>query len=357
EFFTTIYKQKIDDLLLVYPTQKSLIVNYKDLEKFDPDLADALIHTPDNLLKAAEEAIDQLNLSIPSVGRFEPHVRFMDVPADSMLIEQLSSKNINELVAFKAVVTKRAEVMNRVKVAMYKCELCDAELKLFVGKNFTPPKRCEECKKFALKQMEDESTYTDIQRAEVQELLEKIRGGATAAHIELLLEDDSVNKIAPGDNIEVVGILRLRPSLKMKQKQELIYGRFIEVNSVRSMKRDFEEIEITKEDERRIVELSKNPAVMDVIVKSIAPSIYGHNEVKLALALQLFGGTKGKIMKGGAPIRDDIHVLLIGDPGIAKSRFLQSVSDIAPKSIYVSGKTVSGAGLTVSAEKDELGEG
>ena len=357
EFFTTIYKQKIDDLLLVYPTQKSLIVNYKDLEKFDPDLADALIHTPDNLLKAAEEAIDQLNLSIPSVGKFEPHVRFMDVPADSMLIEQLSSKNINELVAFKAVVTKRAEVMNRVKVAMYKCELCDAELKLFVGKNFTPPKRCEECKKFALKQVEDESTYTDIQRAEVQELLEKIRGGAPAAHIELLLEDDSVNKIAPGDNIEVVGILRLRPSLKMKQKQELIYGRFIEVNSVRSMKRDFEEIEITKEDERRIVELSKNPAVMDVIVKSIAPSIYGHNEVKLALALQLFGGTKGKIMKGGAPIRDDIHVLLIGDPGIAKSRFLQSVSDIAPKSIYVSGKTVSGAGLTVSAEKDELGEG
>ncbi len=318
EFFTTIYKQKIDDLLLVYPTQKSLIVNYKDLEKFDPDLADALIHTPDLLLKAAEEAIDQLNLSIPSVGRFEPHVRFMDVPADSMLIEQLSSKNINELVAFKAVVTKRAEVMNRVKVAVYKCELCDAELKLFVGKNFTPPKRCEECKKFALKQMEDESTYTDIQRAEVQELLEKIRGGAPAAHIELLLEDDSVNKIAPGDNIEVVGILRLRPSLKMKQKQELVYGRFIEVNSVRSMKRDFEEIEITKEDEHRILEISKTPTIMDTIVKSIAPSIYGHNEVKLALALQLFGGTKGKIMKGGAPIRDDIHVLLIGDPGIAK---------------------------------------
>jgi replicative DNA helicase Mcm len=357
EFFTTIYKQKIDDLLLVYPTQKSLVVNYKDLEKFDPDLADALIHTPDNLLKASEEAIEQLNLSIPSGGTFTPHVRFMDVPADTMLIEQLSSKNINELVAFKAVVTKRAEVMNRVKVAVYKCELCDAELKLFVGKNFTPPKRCEECKKFALKQVEDESTYTDIQRAEVQELLEKIRGGAPAAHIELLLEDDSVNKIAPGDNIEVVGILRLRPSLKMKQKQELVYGRFIEINSVRSMKRDFEEIEITKEDERRIVELSKNPAVMDVIVKSIAPSIYGHNEVKLALALQLFGGTRGKTMKGGMSIRDDIHVLLIGDPGIAKSRFLQSISDIAPKSIYVSGKSVSGAGLTVSAEKDELGEG
>ena len=318
EFFTTIYKSKIDELLLVYPTQKSMLVSYSDLEKFDPDLADALVHTPDIIKGAAEDALKQLNQTIPSGGIFEPHVRFVEVPCDAMLIEQLSSKNINELVAFKAVVTKRAEIMNRVKMAVYKCELCDAELRLPVLKNFVPPKRCEECKKFALKQNEDESTYIDIQRAEVQELLEKIRGGAPAAHIELLLEDDCVNKIAPGDNVEVVGILRLRPPLKMKQKQELVYGRYIEVNSVRSMKRDFEEIEITKEDEHRIKELSKSPTISDIILKSIAPSIYGHNEVKMALALQLFGGTKGKTMKGGAPIRDDIHVLLIGDPGIAK---------------------------------------
>jgi len=357
EFLTTIYKSHLDDLLRVYPTQRSLFVNYTDLEKFDPDLADALVHTPDLIIGAAEEAIKQLNLSVPAGTTFAPHVRFTDLPSDALLIEQLSSKNINEIVSFKAVVTKRAEILNRVKVAVYKCEMCDAEVRLFVGKNFAPPKRCEECKKFALKQVEDDSTYTDIQRAEVQELLERVRGGAPAAHIELLVEDDQVNRIAPGDNIEVVGVMRLRPPLKMKQKQEFIYGRYIEVNSVRSMKRDFEEIEITKEDERRIKELSQNPEITDMLVRSIAPSIYGHNEVKLALVLQLFGGTKGKTMKGGIPIRDDIHVLLIGDPGIAKSRFLQSISDIAPKSIYVSGKSVSGAGLTVSAEKDELGEG
>jgi replicative DNA helicase Mcm len=357
EFFTTIYKPKIDELLRVYPTQKSLFVSYPDLEKFDPDMADALIRSPDLIIKAAEEAISQLNLSVPAGKTFEPHVRFSDYPCEEALIEHVCSKNINELVAFKCVVTKRAEVMHRVKVAMYKCTLCDAEIKLFVCKNFTPPKRCESCKKFALHQVDDESTFTDIQRAEVQELLERIRGGAPAAHIELLLEDDQVNKIAPGDNIEVIGILRLKPPLKMRQKQDMIYSRYVEINTVKSLKRDFEEIEITKEDERRLRELSRDPAINDIITKSIAPSIYGHNEVKKALALQLFGGTRGKTMKGGAPIRDDIHVLLIGDPGIAKSRFLQSVSEIAPKSIYVSGKSVSGAGLTVTAEKDELGEG
>ncbi len=356
EFFTTIYKPRIDELLLVYPSQKSLYVSYPDLEKFDPDLADALITTPDLIIEAAAEAVRQLNLSVPAGKTFAPHVRFNDLPSDNF-IEQITSKNINELVAFKCVVTKRAEVMHRTKKAVYACQLCNEKSTYYVGKNFQPPKRCEYCKKFALVLNEDDSSYTDIQRSEVQELLERVRGGAPAAHIELLLEDDLVNRVAPGDNIEVTGVLRLKPPMKTRQKQDMVYGRYIEVNSAKSLKRDFEEIEITREDERRLKELAMNPAISDIIVKSIAPSIYGHSEVKKALALQLFGGTRGKTMKGGAPIRDDIHILLIGDPGIAKSRFLQSVSEIAPKSIYVSGKSVSGAGLTVAAEKDELGEG
>jgi replicative DNA helicase Mcm len=354
DFFTSIYKSKLDELLLVYPSKKSIYINYTDLEKFDPELADALIKTPDLIIEAAEEAIKELNLSVPAGETFTPHVRFRSIPCEENLIEHIGSKNINELVAFKCVVTKRAEMLHKVKIAVFKCQLCDAEFKVFVGKNFSPPKNC---KKFALKQVDEESTFADIQRAEAQELLERVRGGAPAARIELLMEDDLVNTIAPGDNIEISGTLRLRPPMKARQKQELIYSRYVEVNNVASLKKDFEEIEITKEDERRIMELAKNPDVTDIIIKSLAPSIYGHTEVKKALSLQLFGGTRGKVMKGGMSIRDDIHILLIGDPGIAKSRFLQSVSQIAPKSIYVSGKSVSGAGLTITAEKDELGEG
>ncbi|MDD5339935.1 MAG: minichromosome maintenance protein MCM [Candidatus ainarchaeum sp.] len=357
EFFDSNYKQKINDLLGNYPTRRSLTVDYATLESFDPELADKLIHTPDQVIAAAEEAIAQSNYIVAAGAKFAPHVRFDNLPAGETLIEQIGSKNINELVAFKCVVTKRAEMMHRVKVAVYKCELCDSEMKIYVGKNFTPPKRCDSCKKFALKQVEDDSTFIDIQRAEVQELLERVRGGAPAAHIELLLEDDLVNKIAPGDNIEIAGTLRLKQPMKARQKQELVYSRYVEINSYRSLRKDFEEVEITREDERRLQELAKDPQITEILVNSIAPSIYGHSEVKKALALQLFGGTRGKTMRGGAAIRDDIHILLIGDPGLAKSRFLQSVSEIAPKSIYVSGKSVSGAGLTVSAEKDELGEG
>ncbi|MBD3210318.1 AAA domain-containing protein [Candidatus Micrarchaeota archaeon] len=357
DFFTDVYKSRIDALLREYPSRRSLYIDYADLERFDPELADALVRNPDIIIKAAEQAIKELNLAVTAGKKFEPHVRVSGLPVDEVLIEALGSRNIDELVGFKCVVTKRAEVMHRVKIAAYKCQLCDSEVRLLVGKNFNPPKRCEQCKKMSMVQVNEESTFTDIQKVEVQELLERVRGGAPAAHIGLLLEDDIVNTIAPGDNIEVIGVLRLKPPIKSRQKQELIYSRYIEISSMRSLKRDFEEIEITKEDERRIRELSKKPDITDAVVRSIAPSIYGHLEVKKALALQLFGGCRGKLLEGDLPIRDDIHVLLIGDPGIAKSRFLQSVTEIAPKSIYVSGKSVSGAGLTVAAEKDELGDG
>ncbi len=357
DFFTVTYKSQIDNLLGVYPSKRSLIVDYEELEKSDPDVADRLVTEPDNVIEAAETAIKEMKRTLPAGVEFEPHVRFVNVPAQELLIEQLSSKNLNELVAFKAVVTKRAEVMHRVKIAVYRCQICDSTSRYPVVKNFTPPKRCDSCKKLALKQMDDESDFVDIQRAEVQELLERVKGGAPTAKIELLLEDDLVNVVTPGENIELAGILRLKQPMKFRQKQELVYSRYLEVNNVKSLKRDFEEIDISKEDEKRILELAADPNIDRILIDSVAPGIYGHEEVKWAIALQLFGGTKGKTMKGGATIRDDIHVLLIGDPGLAKSRFLQNSADLAPKSIYVSGKTVSGVGLTVSAEKDELGDG
>jgi len=351
DFFTTVYKQKIDRLLLVYPKRKSLDVDYQELERFDPELADKLVKEPDVVFDAAEKAIDEMNLALPSgERRFTPHVRLINVPSQEMLIENLNSKDINELVAFKAVVTKRTEVMNRVKIAVYRCQICDSMMRLPVTKNFTPPKRCDSCKKLALQQVDEESDFVDIQRAEVQELLERVSGGAPAARIELLFEDDLVNQVYPGENVELTGVLRLRPPLKIKQKQEMVYSRYIEVNNVKSLKKDFEEIDISKEEEKRIKEMAADPNIEKIIIESVAPSIYGHEEVKWAIALQLFGGTKGKTMKGGATIRDDIHVLLIGDPGLAKTRILNQSAEIAPKSIYVSGKTVSAVGLCIGGE-------
>ncbi|VVB98229.1 Minichromosome maintenance protein MCM [uncultured archaeon] len=283
-------------------------------------------------------------------------MRFFQVPDNNILIENISSKNLGEMVSVKGVVNRRADVMHRMKIVVYKCQVCDSIYKIPVERDLVPMKRCESCKKIALKQMDDESHFVDLQKAEIQELLERVRGGTPAARMEIWIEDDIVNTLVPGDNVQITGILRLKPPNAQKGKQEMVYGRYIEVNYIYNLRRDFEEIEISSEEAARIVDFSKDPQLFTKITQSIAPSIYGHNEVKYAIALQIFGGTKGKMTKG-LPIRDDIHLILIGDPGIAKSRFLQSVMDIAPKKIYVSGKSVSGVGLTVAVEKDELSGG
>lgn len=357
EFFSMVYREKINELLLYYPDKKSLEIDYQDLEKFDMDLADKLVKDPDITLDAAKQSIEAMNLTTAVGETFKPHVRFYNFPGGELLIENIGSKNLSSVTSFKGVITRRAEVMHKIRVAMYGCEVCDSRFKFIVEKNFKPPKRCPSCKKLSLQALTEESSFIDVQRAEVQELLERVRGGTPAAKVELWLEDDLVNSIVPGDNIEVSGILRLKPPMKQRSKQELLYGRFLDVLHIKSLKRDFEEISITPEDERRILELSARPDIEKIIMNSVAPSIYGYAEIKKAIALQLFGGTRGKFIKGDIPVRDDIHVLLIGDPGIAKSQFLQQSTRLAPKSIYVSGKSVSAAGLTVSAEKDELGDG
>lgn len=356
EFFDTVYKKKMQQLIPHYPFKKSFYIDYKDLEMFDVELADLLLEKPDLVLESARESIKAFNIHVGSYGLFLPHLRFINVPeSDKLRIEHISSSHYNKFISLKGVVTRRGDVSHRLKLAVFKCKVCNSVFKIPVDKDFVPPRKCENCKKVALQLVEEESKFIDFQRIEVQELLEFVRGGAQAARIELWLEDDLVNSVVPGDSVEVAGILRLKLPFN-RSKQNYLYSHYLDVNSIKTLQKDFEEIDFTEEDIEKIKEFSKDPRLIEKIINSIAPTISGYTEVKYALALQVFGGTKGKKISG-LPLRDDIHILLIGDPGIAKTRFLQSVIEIAPKKIYASGKSVSGVGLTVAVEKDELSGG
>ncbi|PIT84842.1 AAA family ATPase [Candidatus Micrarchaeota archaeon CG10_big_fil_rev_8_21_14_0_10_45_29] len=343
-----------------YPTKRSLQVDFADISKFNGELADFLIERPDIALPAFEKVIKKPTAGVMDIV-FEPHVRIFGIPDSNLLIQDVSSSHIDKLITVKGVVIKRAEVMHKVRIAIYKCLMCEHVMRVPITRKMIAPEVCPECKRRSLKLDEEGSYFVDIQRAEFQELLERIRGNAPAAKLELMVEDDLVNLLVPGESIEVTGCLRLRPPTKSKYKGETIagsmYSRYFEVNYINSLRRDFEEIEISEEEEKQIKALSKDPKIYEHIQKAVAPGIYGHDEVKKAVVMQMFGGAKGKKMPGNMPIREDIHILLIGDPGSAKSRMLQYAKDLVPKGIMVSGKSATGAGLTAAAEKDELGDG
>ncbi|RME79226.1 MAG: hypothetical protein D6769_02935 [Methanobacteriota archaeon] len=355
-FFTKSYMAEINNVLVTYPKKRSINIDWKELEKFDAELADAVMEHPTLAIKGGEAAIRKMNLHNATGEEFRPHVRFYNCPDKDLLIENIGSHFLNKLFVFKGLITRRGDVIHKAKRMVFECPACAERFPLIVDRNFSTPGKCPTCKKAFLRARLDEATFVDYQVAEVQDPLERVTAGTPAAKIIINLEDDLVNTIIPGENVEITGILRINPSKKYN-KGDMIFQKYVEVTHVKKIQRDFEELEITKEEEEEILNLASDPEIVSKIRDSVAPDIHGYDEIKLALALQLFGGRKGKTTPGGMPIRDDIHILLVGDPGIAKTRFLRQMCEIAPKSVYVSGKSVSGVGLTASAEKDELSGG
>ncbi len=355
DFFDKYCKGSVDALAISFPEKRSIAVDFKDLEKFDPDLANELIENPDVIETAAVEALKgKLNATNADA---EPHVRFFGQTINTPLIQDVGAKYINKLVLLDSLIIKRSEISPKIKVGVYKCTYCDTVYKIDTDKE-APPEICPQCRRKSIKEVPEESKFINLQKIAVQDPLEKLRGNTPTWQLEAWIEDDLVNTVIPGDRIEMVGILRIRPRRNLKGKIEKnLYTMFIDVISIRMKQKEFAELDITSEEERKIIELSKNPSIFDNIAQSLAPSIYGYKEIKQAIALQLFGGTPDKELVDGGKIRSDIHILLIGDPGSAKTRLLQSVVSLVPKGIYVSGKSVTGGGMTAVAERDDFSEG
>ena len=359
EFFSEVMHSRVLDLAQSYPDKRSLKIDFTELSKFNPDLADAVVDFPDIYIKAAEEAAKELDVPVVGNSKFEPHVRIYCLPEESIItIQNIGAEHLNKLTRLDGVVTLITQIMPKIATARYVCVHCARTVDIPVGKLvINKPSICPGCGRGdGLTLAEDMSGFTNMQRSQMQDPVEKIRGNVAAPQIDLWLEDDAVNSVSPGDNVTVTGILRWRQNQNAKVKTP-VYSKFFDVVSIDKMQKEFEELTITKEEEAEIVEISKDPQLYDKIIMSIAPSIYGYSEMKEAIALQLFGGTQAKVLPDGKKIRGDLHVLLVGDPGTAKSTILKYVQELAPKAIYVSGRGASGVGLTASAEKDEIADG
>lgn len=356
ESFLDKKSKKIQGLAESYPEKKSLLVDYQELEKFDSGLAENLMANPDEVLRVFEEVMNDLNL--PTVIE-EPnfHVRFFNLPKEkgyTAMVREITSDYIERFVSVDGIVNKISDVLPKVDIGVFICNRCgDKHREKQAKRALIEPLNCANCGKREFRFVPEESEFIDVQHLQIQEPLELLKGGEQARRLEIWAEDDLTDVVTAGDKILITGIVRLKPP----QKRGSIYYKYIEANNIERIETDFEDIEITPEEEEEIKKLAKDPRIYEKIIESVAPSIYGYNEVKEAIALQLFSGRQGKKLPDGTTLRADIHLLLIGDPGVAKSRFLLYVDQIAPKSIYVTGKGTTGAGLTATAEKDEFAEG
>ncbi|MGB9845107.1 LAGLIDADG family homing endonuclease [Methanothermobacter tenebrarum] len=342
EFFSTKeYKDKIFEVLEKYPTVRSIEIDYRDLEMFDPDLADLLIEKPDTIIKTAQRAIRNIN---PMGIDADLNIRFKNI-TNIIPLRDLRSKFIGKLVAVDGIVRKVDEIRPRILKAAFECRSCGHLQEVPQPSNIlTEPSFCPECRGRSFRLLQEDSQFLDTQNLKLQEPLENLSGGEQPRQITIVLEDDLVDTLTPGDVVRVTGILRTIRDDKTKRFKNFIYGNYAEF-----LEQEFEELQITAEDEKKIKKLAADPNIYDRIVRSTVPSIYGYREIKEAIALQLFGGT-GKELDDKTRLRGDIHILIVGDPGIGKSQMLKYVSKLAPRGIYTSGKGTTGVGLCVAPE-------
>jgi replicative DNA helicase Mcm len=346
EFFSSKYKDTVFEALEKYPDERSVIVNYSELEMFDPDLADLLIEKPEEVIKASQMAIKNID---PLGKNAELNIRFENI-RNNIQLRYLRSKYIGKFVAVDGIVRKTDEIRPRIINALFECRSCMRLQEVPQTSNMiSEPALCQECGGRSFKLLQEESEFMDTQNTKLQEPLENLSGGEEPKQINVVMEDDLVDTLTPGDIVKITGVMKTVRDEKTKRFKNYIYGNFIE-----PLEHEFEELKISDEDEEEIKKLASDPDVYNKIINSTAPSIQGYREVKEAIALQLFGGSP-KELEDKTRIRGDIHILIVGDPGIGKSQMLKYVSKLAPRGIYTSGKGTSGVGLTAAAVRDEFG--
>jgi replicative DNA helicase Mcm len=340
EFIESICKQQL--LERIKKDMHFLVIDFSELSRFSPELADALLEQPEEVIKAAEIAVEQFD-TLGEVKGFK--VRFLNLPnTQKLMIRNIRSVHINKLLMIEGTVRQKSDVRPQVTSAKFECPSCGNIINVLqLDSKFKEPTRCGCGRKGKFRLLDKE--LVDAQGIVLEESGEDLEGGEQPKRINLLLKKDLVSPISekktnPGTKIRSVGVLKEVPVIARDGGKLTRFDLMIEANSIEPIEEDFSSLEINEEEESDILELSKDPKLHQKLLSSVVPSIYGHDKIKEAVLVQMAGGVR-KVRDDSSITRGDIHILLIGDPGAGKSATLKRISKIAPKGRFISGKGAS----------------
>ena len=328
---------------------KKLEIDFSKLQIFDVELAEIFINSPEETLQIFEEALYEFEPELKDKVR----IRFYNFPKQlEKRIGELRSEHLGKLVVVDGIVKRASEVRPEIYEAIFQCIECKNIISVIQTERvIKKPIKCSRCDGRSF-EMIGERLY-DARWIVIEEPYEIISGERPTSIMVYLKEDlvDPKNRIKtdPGNRIKVIGVLKRIPR---KSKSLRTLEIFIDALNFENLETEWHDIEITKEEEEKILELSKDPNVYEKFINSIAPSIYGLEHIKEAILLQMFGGSE-MFMPDGSRIRGEIHILLVGDPSTGKSQLLKVISQLMPRGKYVSGTASTAAGLIATVTRDE----
>lgn len=362
------YSDEILKVAKEYPEgDRAIRITWEAVTDFNARLSSNLRWNLDDALEAAKLVVQEfIDDDTKERVRKEHRIKItldvvpMGIPGElyDVQISGLRKEHLYRTVRLNGLVRKATPVRPRMEIGIFECDW-ENHKNSYIQDFFTmrEPTRCtaETCKCAEFKLRENLSQFIDSQKVEIQEYPEDLPPGAQPERLTAYFESSLAHKIQPGDRVAIVGIIKPKSQFQgRRQKSE--FDIYLYAHSIDEKIGEDEDIEPTASELIEIKELALQEDVAERIRDSISPTIFGMELEKRAIALQQFGGVT-KELPDGTRIRGDIHMLMMGDPGLAKSQLLRSASRIAPRGVMATGKSTSAAGLTAAAVRDEFGEG
>lgn len=371
-----IYRNQLRQNIL--SKQFKLTVHSEDLILYHEELHQKLFENPKEIIPLFERAITEIAkrniyLTNEEAPAMFPQCQLILLSNDSKIsIRDIESDHVSKIIKLSGIIINTSMLNSRASELTLMCRNCRHEMKIKSNVNLGLPQYPKKCLAPPLPDgdkpncppnpyliVHDKSSFIDQQILKLQETSDMVPVGELPRHITIFVDRYLCNVLVPGTRCEVVGIYDTYQK-KVKNHGSInnvalrtpylkVLGVQTESDILRSsggLSRMFSE-----QEEEEFLELSRLPNLYERFVKSIAPSIYGNEDIKKAITCLLFGGSK-KVLPDGMRLRGDINVLLLGDPGTAKSQLLKFVEKVSPIAIYTSGKGSSAAGLTASVQRD-----
>jgi replicative DNA helicase Mcm len=360
-FQDTEYKNKIITLADFPETPEcGLEIDYKDLEKYFEDgeqtiILGELFDSPQRILSGIEMAINDL-LHPDQRGKVTIHPRPINLPKDrEKSLSEIRQIDIGELIRFSGRIKKIRQNTPKIVMGAFMCLRCGAIIKepqpmdSFIRKDplqcYKDQGGCDRASTTTFELLSELSDYRDLQIVYLEEMYDADNPHQPQTKRVFLWDDlAGINPI----NDVIINCIVKTFQIKKTSVPEV----YLEAVSIEFPEDYYSAISLSEEDKKEISELMHRPDIYDLYVESIAPTITGYRNIKLAIALALFGGVDKDF--GDEFYRGKINILIIGDPSTAKSKILQYTQKLAPKAIYGSGEGATGVGLTFACVKDEI---
>ena len=368
-FFNEAKEAEIVLLLSKQSENAVLPITFHELQAFDPEFAEDVLIDPRNIIDNGRDTLTEI---CRERGEdIDCLLRVGELPKDSRRdLRDVGSRDIGKLRSAEVIVTKISEIKPRIHRAVFQCEACGHTVEKIQDneRELKEPLRCPEetgCGELAGRSggtrfilVMNVSRMVNNQWIEVQEVPENVPSGAQPSRAHVLVEGELVNKHLPGQRV-IINMIPVVHSEVKRNKKTPMFDIIYHLVSSEHESTPFTEIKISDEDREAILDVGSRPDLLQLMQRSIAPSIYATgvvHYVKRSLALQLFGGVS-RVNKDATRSRGDVHILLMGDPGVAKSQLLNYMSKLSPRGMFATGGGVSGAGLTAAAVRDDFGGG